>query len=93
MENGTATGTDHINMETLKAGEDTVSNTLAKLYTKCLSETQLSTGWKNAKMMISFTEGDKKDLNSYIPICLLSSIYKVLMKVLTRRLEKTVDEN
>ena len=36
--NGTAAGNDHINIETLKAGEDTFSKTLAKLYTKCLSE-------------------------------------------------------
>ena len=33
MKNGTATGNDHINIETLKAGEDTISKkTLAKLY-------------------------------------------------------------
>ena len=37
MKNGTATGNDHINIETLEAGEDTTSKILAKLYTKCLS--------------------------------------------------------
>ena len=36
MKNETATGNDHINIETLKAGEDTISKTLSKLYTKCL---------------------------------------------------------
>ena len=35
----TTTGNEHnINIDTLKAGEDTISKTLAKLYTKCLSE-------------------------------------------------------
>ena len=38
MKNGTVTGNDHINIDTLIAGEDTISKTLAKLYTKCLSE-------------------------------------------------------
>ena len=38
MKNGAATGNDHINIETLKAWEDTMSKTLANLYTKCLSE-------------------------------------------------------
>ena len=38
MKNGAATGNDHINIETLKEGEDTISKTLAKLYTKCLSK-------------------------------------------------------
>ena len=30
---------------------------------------------------------------NYIPICLLSNIYKVLTKILPKRLEKTLDEN
>ena len=30
MTNGTATGNDHINIEALKAGEDTISKTVAK---------------------------------------------------------------
>ena len=38
MKNGAATGNDHINIDALKAGEDTISKTIAKLYTKCLSE-------------------------------------------------------
>ena len=38
MKNGTTTGNDHLNIDTLKAGEDTISKTLAKLYTKCLLE-------------------------------------------------------
>ena len=34
MKNGTATGCEYINIETLKAREDTISKTRAKLYTK-----------------------------------------------------------
>ena len=33
MMNRTTIGNDHINIETWKAGEDTMSKTLAKLYT------------------------------------------------------------
>ena len=93
MKNGTATGIDHIKIETLEAGEDTISKTFAKLYTKCLSERRISTAWKNVKMVIIFKKGNKKDLKNYRQICLLSNIYKVLTKVLTKRLEKTLDEN
>ena len=82
MKNGTATGNDNINIETLKPGEDTISKTLAKLYTKCLSERRLPAAWKNAKMMIIFKKGNKKDLKNYRPICLLSNIYNVLTKEL-----------
>ena len=40
-----------------------------------------------------FKKGNKTDLKNYRLICLLSSIYKVLTKVLPKRLEKTPDEN
>ena len=36
IKNITATGRDHINIEILKAGEDTTLKILAKLYIKCL---------------------------------------------------------
>ena len=50
MKNGTSIGDDHIHIETLTAGEDTISKTLAKLYTKYLSERPIPTAWKNAKI-------------------------------------------
>ena len=93
MKNGTATGNDHINIDTLKTGEDTISKILAKLYTKCLSERRIPTAWNNARMMTIFKKENKKDLKNYRPICLLSNIYKVLIQILTKRLEKTLDEN
>ena len=43
MKNGTATDNDHLNIETLLAGEDTISKTLVKLYTKCLSKIRIPT--------------------------------------------------
>ena len=44
-------------------------------------------------MVIIFKKGNKKDLNNYRWLCLLSNIYKVLTKVLTKRREKTLNEN
>jgi len=43
MKNGTSSGNGHININTLNAGEDIVSKTTAKLYTKCLSKKRLPT--------------------------------------------------
>ena len=73
MKNGTATGNDHINIATLKAGEDAISKTLAKLYATCLSERRIPNAWKNAKMLITFKNGNKKDLNKYRPMCVLQT--------------------
>ena len=84
MKNEAPTGNDHIDIDILKAGEDTFSKTLVKLYTNCLSERRIPTAWKNAKMVITFKKGNKKDLKNYRPICLLSNIYKVLTKVLMK---------
>ena len=64
MKNGTVTGNDLINIEPLKAGEDTISKTLARLYSKCLSERRIPTAWKNAKMVIIFKKRNKKDLKN-----------------------------
>ena len=60
MQNGKATGNDQVNIETLKAGEDTIAKALAKLYTKCISERRIPTTWKNAKMVIIFKKGNQK---------------------------------
>ena len=40
---------------------------LAKLYTKCLSEGRIPTAWKDSKMMIIFKKDNKKDLKNYTP--------------------------
>ena len=44
-------------------------------------------------MMIIFKKGNKTDLNNYRLICVLSNVYEVLTKVLTKRLQKPLDEN
>ena len=75
------------------AGKYTISKTLAKLYTECLSKKRIPTAWKNAKMVIFFRKENKKDLRNYRPIILLSNIYKVFTKVLPKCLEMTLDEN
>ena len=93
MMNGTATGNDHIHIATLKAGEDTLSKTLAKLYIKCLSDRRIPTAWKNAELVIIFNNGNKEDLRNYRSICILSNIYEQLTKALTERLENTLNEN
>ena len=50
---------------TLKAGDDTISKTLAKLRTTRLSERRLPTAWKNAKVVVILKKGNKEDTKKY----------------------------
>ena len=89
MKNGKEAGKDQVNIETLKAGDETIAKQLAKLYTKCITERHIPKTWKEANMVIFF----KKDIKNYRPICLLSNMYKLFTKITTTRLEKKLDEN
>ena len=64
MRNRTQIVNDHINIETLKAGDDTISKAFAKLHTKSLSVRRTHTAWKNTKMVIILTKENKKVLHT-----------------------------
>ena len=82
-----------VNIETLKAGDETIAKQLAKLYTKCITERRIPKTWKEANMVIFFKKGNRKDIKNYRPICLLSNMYKLSTKIITTRLDKKLDEN
>ena len=92
-ENGKEAGKYQVNIDTLKAGYETIAKQLAKLYTKCITERCIPKTWKEANMMIFFKNGNRKDIMNYRPICLLSNMYKLFTEIITTRLEKTLDEN
>ena len=60
MKNGKEPGKDQVNIETLKAGDETIAKQLAKLYTKCITERRIPKTWKEANMVIFFQERKQK---------------------------------
>ena len=84
MKSGNEAGKDEVNIEPLKAAEETiakqlaklytkcVAKQLAKLYTKCITERRIPKTWKEANMVIFFKKGNSKCIKNYRPICLLS---------------------
>ena len=56
MKNGKEAGRDQVNIETLKAGDETIAKQLAKLYTKCITERRIPNTWKEANMVVFFQE-------------------------------------
>ena len=86
-------GKDQVNIETLKAGDETIAKPLAKLYTTWITERRIPKEWQKANMVIFFKKGNRKDIKNYRPICLLSNMYKLFTKIITTRLEMKLDEN
>ena len=93
MKNGKEAEKDQVNIETLKAGDETIAKQLAKLYTKCITERRIPKTWKEANMVIFFKKWKRKDIKNYRPICLLSNMYKLFTKIITTRLEEKLDKN
>ena len=93
MKNGKEAETYQVNIETLKAGDETIAKQLAKLYTKCLTERRIPKTWKEANMVIFFMKWNRKDIKNYRPICLLSNMYKLFTKIITTRLEEKLYKN
>ena len=46
IKNGKEAGKDQVNIETLKAGDETIGKQLAKQYTKCITERRIPKTWK-----------------------------------------------
>ena len=87
IKNGKEAGKDQVNIETLKAGDETIA------VHKVHNRTTHPKTWKEANMVIFFKKGNRKYIKNYRPICLLSNMYKLFKKIITTRLEKKLDEN
>ena len=94
MKNGKEAGKDQVNIETLKAVDEIIAcETTSKAVHKVHNRTTHPKTWKEAKMVIFFKKGNRKDTKNYRPICLLSNMYKLFTKIITTRLEKKLDDN
>lgn len=49
--------------------------------------------WKSSTIILLHKNGPKDDLNNYRPISLMSNLYKLFTKIITRRLTQILDEN
>ncbi|KAK6742801.1 hypothetical protein RB195_010207 [Necator americanus] len=83
---------EHIIPEHLKNLPPVLINTLARLFTRYLSECKVPKQWKTSKTVLLYKKGDPHDIGNYRPICLLSVIYKLFTRVVLNRIEKVLDE-
>ncbi|KAK6730406.1 hypothetical protein RB195_007089 [Necator americanus] len=86
VRNRTAPGPDRIRPEHLKSLPPVLINTLARLFTRYLSECKVPKQWKTSKTVLLYKKGDPHDIGNYRPICLLSVIYKLFTRVILNRI-------
>ncbi|KAE9415584.1 hypothetical protein Angca_009991, partial [Angiostrongylus cantonensis] len=91
VKNRTAPGPEMIRSEHLKNLTPILVSTLARLFTRFLSECKVPTQWKTSKTML-FKKGDLHDVGNYCLICLLSVVYKLFTRVILNRIDRTLDE-
>uniref|UniRef100_A0A7I4YIY3 Reverse transcriptase domain-containing protein n=1 Tax=Haemonchus contortus TaxID=6289 RepID=A0A7I4YIY3_HAECO len=92
MKNCTAPGPDRIKPEHLKSIPQVIIKTLARLFTRYLSECKVPTSWKTSKTVLLYKKGDPDDIGNCRPICLLSVIYTLFTRVILNRIGRILDE-
>lgn len=93
MKNGKTPGEDGIYNELLKLASDQILPSLTNIFNKILQTEEIPEQWKSSTIILLHKKGTKDDMNNYRPISLMSNLYKLFSKVLTRRLTKVLDEN
>lgn len=91
MKNNKSPGDDGIAIEAIKEGGTSLMDTIVKLFNACLWQGITPSQWNNAIIIIMHKKGDITNLGNYRPISLLSHIYKLFMKVITKRLTHKLD--
>ncbi|KAE9412286.1 hypothetical protein Angca_007148, partial [Angiostrongylus cantonensis] len=92
VKNRTAPGPDRIRSEHLKKLPPVLVSTMARLFTRYLSECKVPTQWKTNKTVLLFKNGDLHDIGNYRPIYLLSALYKLFTRIILNRIDRRLDE-
>ena len=91
LKNGKAPGEDGIPIEAIKEGGDELLTVIANMFNKCLEESRIPDSWNNAVVIVLHKKGDITKLGNYRPISLLSQLYKLFTKIITKRLTNRMD--
>ncbi|KAE9412529.1 hypothetical protein Angca_004673, partial [Angiostrongylus cantonensis] len=92
VKNRTAPGPDRTRSEHLKNLPPVLVKTLARLFTRYLSECKVPTQWKTSKTVLLFKKSELHDLGNYRPIRVLSVVYKLFARVILNRIHRTLDK-
>lgn len=82
---------DGITNEMLKYGGRNIQQEITTLFNKIMNDGLVPQEWKTSKTTPIFKRGSKKDPNNYRSITLLSSVLKILTKIVAEEITKEVD--
>ena len=81
LQTGKASGPDNINNYVLKSCSSVLSYPLSTLFNLSLSSSKVPQAWKEANVTPVFEKDDPSDFKNYRPISLLSTLGKVMEKI------------
>ncbi len=84
---GKASGIDGLTVDFYTCFADTLSDILAEVFNKIFAEKQLTFSQRMAIIILLFKKGDHQLVENYRPISLTNTDYKILVYILTMRLE------
>ncbi|EYC21713.1 hypothetical protein Y032_0018g3494 [Ancylostoma ceylanicum] len=93
MKPGKAVGPDETRAEEIRAGGEVLAKALSIRFTKYINTGRIPEQWKHARTVLIPKKGDREDIRNYRPITLLSHLYKIFMRVIYARMERTLDDN
>ena len=87
LKNGKATFTDNIGNEALKHGHVYLKDSLLHLFNMVFRNAKFPNLWADGIIIPLHKKGNKTDVNNYRGIVISSCLSKVLLRILTKRIE------
>ncbi|GFR69759.1 endonuclease-reverse transcriptase [Elysia marginata] len=93
MSKNKAPGPDEITSDIIRIGGAPAISYLKKALNQILTLKEIPPRWNEAKIIVLYKKGDPGDIANYRPISLLSHSYKILTRLMQKRMERILDEN
>ena len=93
LKDSKSTGPHKINARLVKDSAEVICPTLTKLFNRSLRQGIFPEDLKNATVSPIYKNGDKSDCSNYRPISVLSTIAKILEKIVYNQLISYINEN
>ena len=91
LKDNKAPGSDEIPIEMIKAGDDAMIKTITKLCNNIWKTGEWPEDWKRSVFIPLFKKGDARDCENYRTIALISHTSKILLKIIHKRMENTIE--